>query len=168
MAHNLARWTARIGLGQQIVTTKTLRRRVFCPGRTDHSLGAPPHPASSPALALGGAVQPRPGPAASHSTPSLTASMPLTQRPRQLAPTSSAGVPCCLFPGHPHIAAPPDGHWDPVRQLKTLRRPPIYPNRARTIAFVTSRPPSSVLTPSIRVHRWIRGKVWDWLSLVST
>ena len=29
MAHNLARWTARIGLGQQIVTTKTLRRRVF-------------------------------------------------------------------------------------------------------------------------------------------
>ena len=25
----LARWTARIGLGQQIVTTKTLRRRVF-------------------------------------------------------------------------------------------------------------------------------------------
>ena len=27
IAHNLARWTARIGLGQQIVTTKTLRRR---------------------------------------------------------------------------------------------------------------------------------------------
>ena len=29
MAHNLARWTARIGLGQPVVTTKTLRRRVF-------------------------------------------------------------------------------------------------------------------------------------------
>ena len=29
MAHNLARWTARIGLGEQLVTTKTLRRRVF-------------------------------------------------------------------------------------------------------------------------------------------
>ena len=29
MAHNLARWTARRGLGKQIVTTKTLRRRVF-------------------------------------------------------------------------------------------------------------------------------------------
>ena len=27
MAHNLARWTARIGLGEQVVTTKTLRRR---------------------------------------------------------------------------------------------------------------------------------------------
>ena len=29
MAHNLARWTARIGLREQIVTTKTLRRRFF-------------------------------------------------------------------------------------------------------------------------------------------
>ena len=29
IAHNLARWTARIGLGEQIVTTKTLRRRFF-------------------------------------------------------------------------------------------------------------------------------------------
>ncbi len=29
MAHNLARWTTRIGLGEQIVTTKTLRRRFF-------------------------------------------------------------------------------------------------------------------------------------------
>ena len=73
MAHNLARWTARIGLGQQIVTTKTLRRRVFALAGTDHPLGTPIDPASSPALALGGAVQPRPGPTASHSTPSLTA-----------------------------------------------------------------------------------------------
>jgi hypothetical protein len=29
VAHNLARWTARIGLGTGIVTTKTLRRRLF-------------------------------------------------------------------------------------------------------------------------------------------
>ncbi len=29
MAHNLARWTVRIGLGEQVVTTKTLRRRFF-------------------------------------------------------------------------------------------------------------------------------------------
>ena len=27
--HNLARWTARIGLGEPVVTTKTLRRRFF-------------------------------------------------------------------------------------------------------------------------------------------
>ena len=29
LAHNLARWTARIGLAEQVVTTKTLRRRFF-------------------------------------------------------------------------------------------------------------------------------------------
>jgi len=29
IAHNLARWTARLGLGEGVVTTKTLRRRCF-------------------------------------------------------------------------------------------------------------------------------------------
>jgi len=29
MAHNLARWTARLGLGTGIVTAETLRRRLF-------------------------------------------------------------------------------------------------------------------------------------------
>ena len=29
LAHNLARWTSRIGLGEQVVTTRTLRRRFF-------------------------------------------------------------------------------------------------------------------------------------------
>ena len=29
IAHNLARWTSRIGLGERLVTTKTLRRRLF-------------------------------------------------------------------------------------------------------------------------------------------
>ena len=29
IAHNLARWTTRIGLGEQLATTKTLRRRFF-------------------------------------------------------------------------------------------------------------------------------------------
>ena len=29
IAHNLARWTTRIGLGEQLMTTKTLRRRFF-------------------------------------------------------------------------------------------------------------------------------------------
>ncbi len=38
MAHNLARWTARLGLGERIVTTKTLRRRLFSqPGRLTRS-----------------------------------------------------------------------------------------------------------------------------------
>jgi Transposase DDE domain group 1 len=38
IAHNLARWTARIGLDRGIVTTKTLRRRLFSlPGRLTRS-----------------------------------------------------------------------------------------------------------------------------------
>ena len=37
LAHNLARWTTRIGLGEQLVTTKTLRRRFFLAGRLTHS-----------------------------------------------------------------------------------------------------------------------------------
>ena len=38
IAHNLARWTARLGLGEGIVTTKTLRRRLFSlPGRLTRS-----------------------------------------------------------------------------------------------------------------------------------
>ena len=38
MAHNLARWTGRLGLGEGIVTTKTLRRRLFSlPGRLTRS-----------------------------------------------------------------------------------------------------------------------------------
>ena len=38
MAHNLARWAARIGLGDQLVTTKTLRRRFFSlAGRLTHT-----------------------------------------------------------------------------------------------------------------------------------
>ena len=37
-AHNLARWTARLGLGEGIVTTRTLRRRYFSlAGRLTHS-----------------------------------------------------------------------------------------------------------------------------------
>ena len=38
IAHNLALWTARIGLGEQVVATKTLRRRFFSlPGRLTRS-----------------------------------------------------------------------------------------------------------------------------------
>ena len=50
--------------------------------RTAHPLGAPPHFASAPALALGKPVQWRPGTAASNSTPSLTA--PLVSTPTEI------------------------------------------------------------------------------------
>ena len=74
LAHNLARWTARIGLGEQIVTTKTLRRRFFSlAGRLTRkarrlTLHLPP------TMALGSPVQSCPGPVASPATPVLTSS----------------------------------------------------------------------------------------------
>ena len=46
---------------------------LLLPRRTVHPLGAPPHFASSPALALGNPVQWRPGAVARPATPSLTA-----------------------------------------------------------------------------------------------
>ena len=54
MAHNLARWTARIGLGRADRDHQDPRTTVLCPGRTDHPLGTPIDPASATALALGG------------------------------------------------------------------------------------------------------------------
>ena len=47
MAHNLARWTARIGLSEQVVTTKTLRRRFFSMAGRLTSSAPPPHFTSS-------------------------------------------------------------------------------------------------------------------------
>ena len=107
MAHNLARWTARIGLGQQIVTTKTLRRRFFAlAGRLTRSarrltLHLPrrwPWEEHSAA--------PWPGCEPFHSEPD-GARPPLTrqptQRPRKLAPPG-ASVSCCVL--SPPLALP--------------------------------------------------------------
>ena len=71
MAHNLARWTARIGLAERTVTTKTLRRRVFAlVGRITRSarrltLHLPQHWPWETQFTRAH------GPAASHSTPRL-------------------------------------------------------------------------------------------------
>ena len=50
----------------------------------------------------------------------------------------------------PRIAVPADGHRDPVRQLKTVRRPPIYPNGAQAISPVA---PSPLFRCPHAVHR---------------
>ena len=103
MAHNLARWTARIGLGERTVITKTLRRRVFAlVGRITRS-------ARRLTLHLPRrwpTVQSRLGPAASHSIPGLTASLQLTQRPRKLAPPRSRESPAAYSLAIPRIATP--------------------------------------------------------------
>ena len=71
-----------------------------------HPLGTPIDPASSPALALGGAVQPRPGPAASHSIPGLTARPSATDPPAnptsqtRASPVRERLLPCPIPPSH--------------------------------------------------------------------
>ena len=62
MAHNLARWTGRIGLGEQILTTKTLRRRFFSLAGRIHPQGPPPHPAFFPKAGPGKTSSCRPWP----------------------------------------------------------------------------------------------------------
>ena len=168
MAHNLARWTARIGLGEQIVTTKTLRRRVFAlAGRLTRS--ARRLTASATALALGNPVQSRPDPAASHSTPNLTAPVrQCPQRPLQLAPVRSASASCRVLSRHlahhTHCRPPSASPKAPADR----RQPPIYPNSSPDHPRLLLPLPLPVSSPrpslSIPVHRWIRAKArlpWD-------
>ena len=100
-AANGADWSGRADRDHQDPQAAGLRS-----GGTDHPLGAPPHFASPPALALGNPVQPRLGPAASHSIPGLTASLQLTQRPRNLAPPRSRESPAAYPLAIPRIATP--------------------------------------------------------------
>ena len=128
MAHNLARWTARTGLGEQVVTTKTLRRRFFSlAGRITRSarrltLHLPQR------WALGNPIQSRPGPTASHSTPDLTApsatelptaqpNVPANSRhpgPRAVPSVSSV----LILPPGPIV----DRHRRPQERLQAARR----------------------------------------------
>ena len=160
MAHNLAHWTARTGLGEQVVTTKTLRRRFFSLAG-HHPLGPSPHPASSPALALGNPIQSRPGSTASHSTPGLTAPS-ATELPtaQPNSPQTRATLVRERFLPCPLSSSCPRAH----------RRPPSAPPRAPAGRPATSRLPESSpdnracnsLTPFRcphavhRMNRWIR------------
>ncbi len=71
MAHNLARWTSRIGLDEGGDHQEPPAASLF-PGRKDHPKGPPTHPASVPALALGNPFHFRSGTGAGHSTARLT------------------------------------------------------------------------------------------------
>ena len=118
---------------------------------------------------MGGEVQPRPGPTASHSTPSLTApvrhgpAIRTTERPRQLAPIRSASASCRVLSrhlAHHSHCRPPSA---PPKAPADRRRPRIYPNSSPDHPrLLLPLPTSSVLTPSIPVHRWIRVNLSKW------
>ena len=164
MAHNLARWTARIGLGEQIVTTKTLRRRFFSLAGRIHPLGTPIDPASATALALGNPVQSRPGTAASDSTPNLTTRLQLTRHPANRTSPQTRASPVregSLLRPLPAISpcpTSPDGHKASPRRLKTDTGP-IYPK-----SCPHHRLPLPLIAHFAAVTsylRWIRAKEWD-------
>ena len=150
IAHNLARWTARIGLGEQLVTTKTLRRRFFSlAGRLTRSARRPPCICPRAGPGRTGSVAPWHDSARCLSRPDGARS-PLTQLPRQLAPgpVRECFLPCPIPP-----ARSPQPSQAAISTPNSADRPPVNLQstriRARTVASVTSSPPSAILAPSI-------------------
>ena len=142
MSHNLARWTARIGLGEQIVTTKTLRRRFFSlAGRLTRSARRLTRICPSAGLGKPSSVAPWPG-CAPNGDIRLTTRRQLlairpTERPGKLAPVPVRErlFPCPIPPSAPATA---DRHRRPQ---KRLRPPANLPSpRARIIAPATPSP----------------------------
>ena len=136
MAHNLpvgrrgAAWPGRADSHHQDPPAA-----VRFPGRTAHPLGTPVDPASSRSLALGGEVQPRLGPAASHSTPGLTAPLYHTDPPANPTPPQKTHVSPvrerllpCPYPAISLATATVGRHRCPPNRLQTARQPPVYPN----------------------------------------
>ena len=122
------------------------------PGRTAHPLGTPPHPASATALALGNPVQSRPGPAASHSTPSLTA--PVRQCSNVPANSRQSGPRAPLAASYPAISlttADVSRHRRPQKRLQTARQPPVYPNSIPDHPRLLLPPPVSSPRPSLSI-----------------
>ena len=160
IAHNLARWTARIGLGEQVVTTKTLRRRFFSlAGRLTRSARRLT-PAFASALALGGPIHSRPDPVAYPAASLLTAALPdrsagnrsttpslIHQSVEDLSNSRRtnrpARVPCCLRPLHERLLSLVTGLLLAPPVPYPPGRSPLHPC---DVLFL--RPPHSV--------RWIR------------
>ena len=140
MAHNLARWTARIGLGEQVVTTKTLRRRFFSlAGRLTRSArrltlhlpqGWPWEAQFTCALTR---LRTLPPPPDRDLTVALLTAAPATGPPSSPSSTSQSEVssthaarigqrefPCCLRPPHERLPQPTTG---PLLAPSTRIRP---------------------------------------------
>ena len=143
MAHNLARWTARIGLGEQVVTTKTLRR-CCCTLRR----GSSPSPDGSPARrATSLCIFQSAGPGKTSS----------------VAPWLDC-APCHLLPdGSLSPTDPPSGQLNIVANSHQLGPPGALPayrlsnsaRHGRTAAIIVP-----VWLPSRRPHPHLLGSSW--------
>ncbi len=87
----------------------------------------------------------------------------MPQRPRQLAPFRSASASYRVLSrhlAHHSHCRPPSA---PPKAPADRRRPRIYPNSSPDHPrLLLPLPTSSVLTPSIPVHRWIRAYASEW------
>ena len=145
MAHNLARWTARIGLGEQIATTKTLRRRFF-----SLAGGSPARHAASPCIChsagLGkpSSVAPWHGCERFHSQPDdPSATDPPSGQPNAPANSRQSGPRTPLAASSPrHLALPnvprrsqglpaaaEDRHRPQLPEIVPGPSPPLTPHR---------------------------------------
>ena len=124
MAHNLARWTARIGLGERTVTTKTLRRRVFAlAGRITRSAQA-----ASPCIC--------------HSIG--------RGKPSSLAPWHGC-APCHSQPDGRPATNPPSGQPNvPVNSLQSGLRVPLAAASPRYLALTNIRTESQSLPRQLK------------------
>ena len=159
MAHNLARWTTRIGLLERTVITKALRRRGFAQvGRR-----LPAYRAASPCVyrRVGHVgtiyVAPWYGCGPYHSRPDGQPATEPTSPQTRASPVP--GVSCCEFSRHPAHRSSRRRPQGPCKATEDRPPTPIYPNGAQAISPVApSPPPLSPRGPSgsIGVHRWIR------------
>ena len=96
LAHNLARWAARSGLGEELVTAKTRRRRCFSiAGRLTRSARRLTLHLPKGWPGLSRPLSPWPDCEPSHSQPDGA----IRNRPNasQLAPARAAGASCCVL-----------------------------------------------------------------------
>ena len=161
MAHNLARWTARIGLGEQIVTTKTLRRQFFAlAGRLTRSARRltlhlprrwPWETQFSRALARLQAI-PLPcltAPTAPDPSTGLP-NLPIESHrpgPRLSSPACCPADPAPAPMARTAIGAPNDNQWPPPVPYIGIERGPSPPTAL-----------TSCSNPKAAPHRWIRDK----------
>ena len=144
LAHNLARWAARIGLGEQLVTIKTLRRRFFSmAGRLTRSAAASPCICHCAGLGKPSSVAPWPGCERFHSQsddPSPTD--PTSGQPNVPANSRQSGRRTPLAASSPrHLALPnvprrsqglpaatEDRHRPPLPAIVPGPSPPLAPH----------------------------------------
>ncbi len=153
-------WAARIGLGRADGDHQDPPVAGLLYRRTAHPLGTPPHPASSPAMALGNPVQSYPGPIARPATPVLTAAS-ATGPPTSPSPTNQPNVSQHLAPDRPASVSCYALSLGERLDTTTADRPltPTVQNLPGQSLLHVPCPPFHRRRHSVR---WIRAKVRDY------